>query len=86
EALTADLAATRARGYAVDREEGVTGIVGFGFALRYAAPAHDAVSCSVPVARLTAAHEEHIVAVMRETRSKIETAAHRGTSGSPNWR
>ncbi|WP_428954765.1 IclR family transcriptional regulator [Streptomyces sp. cg35] len=86
EALAADLAATRTRGYSVDREEGVAGIVGFGFALRYAAPAHDAISCSVPVARLTAEHEERIVAVMRETRSKIETAAHRGPSGTPNWR
>ncbi|CAM5668077.1 hypothetical protein SVIOM74S_08139 [Streptomyces violarus] len=50
----------------MDREEGVTGIVGFGFALRYEIPALDAISCSVPVARLTPAHEARIVAVMRE--------------------
>ncbi|MDX6361937.1 MAG: hypothetical protein QOC85_940 [Streptomyces sp.] len=83
--LAADLAATRARGYSVDREEGVLGIVGFGFALRYDAPAQDAISCSVPVVRLTAAHEERIVAVLRETRAKIE-AAPLTAAGSPNWR
>jgi DNA-binding IclR family transcriptional regulator len=83
--LAADLAATRARGYSVDREEGVLGIVGFGFALRYDVPAQDAISCSVPVVRLTAAHEERIVAVMRETRAKIE-AAPLTAAGSPHWR
>ncbi|MBO1336963.1 IclR family transcriptional regulator [Streptomyces sp. VRA16 Mangrove soil] len=86
EALAADLAATRARGHSIDREEGVTGIVGFGFALRYALPAHDAISCSVPVARLTPEHEERIVAVMREIRSKIESAARHGAPGAPDWR
>ncbi|POX47060.1 IclR family transcriptional regulator [Streptomyces sp. Ru71] len=83
--LAADLAATRARGYSVDREEGVLGIVGFGFALRYDTPAQDAVSCSVPVARLTAEHEERIVAVMREIRAKIEATAP-AASGAPHWR
>ncbi|MEV0978048.1 IclR family transcriptional regulator [Streptomyces sp. NPDC049915] len=83
--LLADLAAIRERGYAIDREEGVPGIVGFGFALRYDTPAQDAVSCSVPVARLTAGHEERIVAVMREIRTKIEATAP-GTGGAPHWR
>lgn len=72
--LLADLAEIRARGYSVDREETVVGIAGFGFALRYDAPAADAISCSVPVSRLTAEHERRIVAVMREIRSKIESA------------
>lgn len=72
--LLADLAEVRARGYSVDREETVVGIAGFGFALRYDAPAADAISCSVPVSRLTAEHERRIVAVMREIRSKIESA------------
>ncbi|MFE7855287.1 IclR family transcriptional regulator [Streptomyces sp. NPDC057403] len=84
-ALAADLAEVRARGYAVDREEGVLGIVGFGFALRYETPAQDAVSCSVPVARLTPGHEERIVAVMREIRAKIEATAP-GAGGSAHWR
>lgn len=85
EALMADLARTRERGYSVDREEGVAGIAGFGFALRYDAPALDAVSCSVPVARLTPDHEARIVAVMREIRAKLE-AAIPGGDGSIHWR
>ncbi|MFJ9536662.1 IclR family transcriptional regulator [Streptomyces sp. NPDC101225] len=84
-ALAADLAEIRARGYSVDREEGVLGIVGFGFALRYEAPAQDAISCSVPVARLTPEHQERIVAVMREIRLKIEASAP-GAGGSAHWR
>ncbi|MGW1256901.1 IclR family transcriptional regulator [Streptomyces sp. NPDC002513] len=83
--LSADLAATRERGHAVDREESVIGIAGFGFALRYDTPAQDAISCSVPVARLTPEHEERIVAVMREVRAGIEGAAP-GGSGAPHWR
>ncbi|WP_406139962.1 IclR family transcriptional regulator [Streptomyces sp. NBC_01089] len=83
-ALDADLALVRERGYAVDREEGVTGIVGFGFALRYDTPAVDAVSCSVPVARLSEDHERRIVAMMREVRAEIEAAAH-ALPGAPDW-
>ncbi|SPF03012.1 Acetate operon repressor [Streptomyces sp. MA5143a] len=83
--LVADLAATRARGHSVDREEGVPGIVGFGFALRYDTPARDAISCSVPTTRLTPAHEDRIVRVMTETRARIE-AATGGTAGAPLWR
>ncbi|EKX68073.1 IclR family transcriptional regulator [Streptomyces ipomoeae] len=84
-ALTADLATVRARGYSVDREEGVLGIVGFGFALHYDTPPQDAISCSVPVARLTPEHERRIVEVMGEIRTKIE-ATTPGTAGSPIWR
>jgi DNA-binding IclR family transcriptional regulator len=84
ESLLADLARVRARGWSVDREEGVTGIVGFGFALRYDTPALDAISCSVPVARLTPEHEERIVAVMREIRGKVEATV--PGSGSVRWR
>ncbi len=84
-ALLADLAQVRERGYSIDREETVTGIAGFGFALRYDAPATDAMSCSVPVARLTREHEVRIVSVMREVRAKIE--AHLPpVSRIPDWR
>jgi DNA-binding IclR family transcriptional regulator len=83
-ALAAELAQTRERGYAVDREGGVLGIVGFGFVLRYDAPAVDAISCSVPVARLTSAHEREIVEVMRAIRGKIEAAASPG-GGQAAW-
>jgi DNA-binding IclR family transcriptional regulator len=83
--LLADLAAIRERGHSVDREESVLGIVGFGFALRYDTPAQDAISCSVPVARLTPGHEERIVAVMREVRDRIEGVA-APRAGAPHWR
>ncbi|MET9440358.1 IclR family transcriptional regulator [Streptomyces sp. NPDC006610] len=85
ESLAADLARVRERGHSVDREEGVPGIVGFGFALRYDVPAQDAISCSVPVARLTPGHEERIVAVMREIRAKIEATVP-GGQGAVHWR
>ncbi|MHC3473281.1 IclR family transcriptional regulator [Streptomyces sp. 7R007] len=83
--LAADLAEVRDRGYSVDREEGVLGIVGFGFALRYDSPAQDAISCSVPVARLTPGREERIVAVMREIRAKVEASVPAG-GGAVHWR
>lgn len=84
-ALLADLAKVRERGYSIDREETVPGIAGFGFALRYDAPATDAISCSVPVARLTQAHEVRIVAVMRDVRAEIESDLPPVT-GAPDWR
>ncbi|MFE2496039.1 IclR family transcriptional regulator [Streptomyces scopuliridis] len=84
--LAADLARVRERGFAIDREEGMAGITGFGFALRYDVPATDAVSCSVPTTRLTGEHERRIVAVMREIRNKIEAAAPRAAGAAPQWR
>ncbi|MEU6380190.1 IclR family transcriptional regulator [Streptomyces sp. NPDC046909] len=84
--LTADLAEIRTRGHSVDREEGVLGIVGFGFALRYDSPAQDAISCSVPIARLTPDHEEQIIAVMREIRAKIEATVPTTGGAAVRWR
>ncbi|MFJ2110705.1 MULTISPECIES: IclR family transcriptional regulator [unclassified Streptomyces] len=84
--LAADLARVRERGYAIDREEGVAGISGFGFALRYDTPATDAISCSVPTVRLTEEHERRIVTVMRGIRDRIEATAPRATGSAPQWR
>ncbi|WP_367047912.1 IclR family transcriptional regulator [Streptomyces sp. Je 1-332] len=84
-ALLADLRRVRERGYAIDREETVTGIAGFGFALRCDVPAVDAISCSVPVARLTDEHQGRIVSVMREIQTKVE-ALPSLASGAPDWR
>ncbi|MFF4836002.1 IclR family transcriptional regulator [Streptomyces sp. NPDC001315] len=83
--LLVDLAGVRERGYSIDREETVTGIAGFGFALRYDSPATDAISCSVPVARLGKEHEARVVAVMQELRTKIENALS-PAAGAPDWR
>ncbi|MFC9313166.1 IclR family transcriptional regulator [Streptomyces nigra] len=85
-ALAADLAEVRERGWSVDREESVPGIIGLGFALRYDTPAQDAISCSVPAARWSPRHEERIVAVMREIRTKIEATAPGAAGGSVHWR
>ncbi|MGX1472490.1 UNVERIFIED_CONTAM: hypothetical protein RKD50_001298 [Streptomyces canus] len=69
----------------VDREEAVVGIAGFGFgfALRYDAPVVDAISCSVPLPRPTGEHERRIAAVMREVRSKSESAVPFRGYGAP---
>lgn len=83
-AFLADLAGVRSRGYSIDREETVPGIAGFGFALRYDTPAVDAISCSVPVGRLTEEHEARIISVMRETQTKIENLPSPG-AGEPDW-
>jgi DNA-binding IclR family transcriptional regulator len=83
--LLADLEQVRERGYSIEHEETVPGIAGFGFALRYDSPAIDAISCSVPLARLTADHEARIVSVMREVQAKIETLL-APASGAPDWR
>jgi IclR family transcriptional regulator, acetate operon repressor len=71
-ALAADLAATRGRGYAVDHEENVIGVRCFGAAVRYQRPARDAISCSVPVARLTPGREEQLVAAVLAARDRLE--------------
>ncbi|MCU1551917.1 MAG: transcriptional regulator, IclR family [Glaciihabitans sp.] len=75
EAMKAEIDATRLRGYSVDLEENTVGLQCFGFALRYANPAMDAISCSVPVARLTPERREEIIAVMFDVRDQIERFA-----------
>jgi DNA-binding IclR family transcriptional regulator len=74
-ALFAELRETRSRGYATDREENLTGVSCFGFALRYTSPATDAISCSLPKDRLTPGREEEIIAAMEATRLAIEQMA-----------
>ncbi|WP_433463608.1 IclR family transcriptional regulator [Spirillospora sp. CA-128828] len=81
--LEADLARTRERGYAVDREENSLGLHCFALALRYGSPPRDAISCSVPLARLTPEREREIVEAMRRARDRIEDAAPR--HGEDSW-
>jgi DNA-binding IclR family transcriptional regulator len=75
EAMRTELDATRQRGYSVDLQENTVGLHCFGFALRYAYPAMDAISCSVPIARLTPERREEIIAVMFDVRDQIERFA-----------
>ncbi|HTK63384.1 MAG TPA: IclR family transcriptional regulator, partial [Pseudonocardia sp.] len=66
--LITDLHRVRKRGYAVDREENTEGLRCFGVALHITDPPRDAISCSVPVPRLTAEREKDIVACLLEAR------------------
>lgn len=75
EVLREQLAESRRRGYAIDEGETSPGLRCFGFALRYANPVTDAISCSVPVERLDQAREAEIVEAMSEARRRIEEAA-----------
>jgi DNA-binding IclR family transcriptional regulator len=72
DALAADLQGTRERGYAVDHEENVIGLRCFGVALRYQRPARDAISCSVPVARLTEGRQEQVAGALLAARDRLE--------------
>jgi DNA-binding IclR family transcriptional regulator len=81
--LEEDLARVRARGYAVDREENSLGLQCFAVPLHYASPPVDAISCSVPLARLTPAREADIVAALRRCATSIEHAAVAAELGFP---
>ncbi|MUN64650.1 helix-turn-helix domain-containing protein [Kocuria sediminis] len=67
EALREDLAVTRERGYAIDDEENTPGLRCFGVALPIRSGITDALSCSVPLDRLTPEHEREIIAALRST-------------------
>ncbi|MGI5213728.1 IclR family transcriptional regulator [Plantactinospora sp. CA-290183] len=72
--LHAELAAIRARGYAVDHEENTEGIVCFAMAVPLQSPAVDAISLSVPAARLAGQSEERIVAALRASVGQVRAA------------
>jgi IclR family transcriptional regulator, acetate operon repressor len=74
--LRAELLRTRERGYAVDREENTEGVNCFAVALRLQRPARDAISCTIPLARLTDKAEHEIPALLIEARQRIEYSAH----------
>lgn len=73
-ALHDALAAVRACGYATDREENTEGIVCFAVAVPLQEPAVDAVSLSVPAARLAPDSEERIVAALRRAVDQVRAA------------
>ncbi|MCA1187028.1 MULTISPECIES: IclR family transcriptional regulator [unclassified Saccharopolyspora] len=84
--LHADLAATRDRGYAVELEESNVGVHCIGVALRYDNPVQDAISCSVPTARVTPEFERRAVRRMLRARDEIERAALRWPTSQVSWR
>lgn len=75
-ALAEELDRVRERGYAIDREENRTGVCCFGLVLRLRRPARDAISVSVPVARLDGAGEREIPSLLVRARERIEYSAH----------
>ncbi|MFB4195271.1 IclR family transcriptional regulator [Streptomyces carpaticus] len=74
ERLIEELTVVRERGYAVDREENTLGLTCYGVAIPYRTPARDAISCSIPVARLTEAHEQRIREALLHARDRLALA------------
>ena len=73
--LETNLALAHEQGYAVDEQENSLGLRCFAVALRYSTPAHDALSTSVPLARLTPERETEIVSALMRARDYIERSA-----------
>lgn len=80
-ALDAELERTRKRGYAIDEQENSLGLRCYAFALPYADPPVDALSASIPLARLSPQRELEIVDLMRQTRDKIARVINPLTNG-----
>ncbi len=70
-ALEEALEEARVRGYARDDQENSTGLRCFAVSLRYTRPAQDAISASVPIARLTPQREHEIVEALRTVCDKV---------------
>lgn len=70
-ALRAELEATRRRGYAVDNEENTLGLRCIAVALDYDEPVSDAISASIPIARLTPEREAEVIAALRQAADRI---------------
>lgn len=85
EALISDLEAVRSRGYAVDHEENLDGVVCFAVVLRFAATPSDAISCSIPVERLREGRDAEIVEALRRTKFAIERMAPTSSPREPPW-
>ena len=74
-ALRHDLEEVRARGYAIDNEENTVGISGLAFALDFGGTPTDAISCSVPVERMSDGRDAEILEALRRTKLTIERMA-----------
>jgi DNA-binding IclR family transcriptional regulator len=69
--LDRELALTRARGYAVDNEENTEGIRCLAVALPRTDPPLDAISLSVPVARLSEERQRQMIAELLQARDAL---------------
>jgi IclR family acetate operon transcriptional repressor len=66
EALRAELAFTRERGYSTEREQGTPGVACTAAVIPYRIPATDAMSCSVPADKVTEAELHRVGALLHE--------------------
>lgn len=82
--LTAALEMARVRGHAVDDEENTVGVRCFAVALRHTRPATDAISVSVPLARLTPERERELVAALCSVGDKV-TRVLRPVANGDKW-
>ncbi|SNY64927.1 IclR family transcriptional regulator [Paractinoplanes atraurantiacus] len=73
EALRRDLEETRARGYALEREQNTLGLGCVSVAVPYRIPATDAISCSIPIAELTDEEIDRVAEVMLDQAAALAT-------------
>jgi DNA-binding IclR family transcriptional regulator len=83
-ALDASLETALVRGYAIDDEENTLGVRCFAVALRYAQPAQDAISASVPLTRLTPSRQADIIEALCAVGDKI-TRVLRPIANGDRW-
>jgi DNA-binding IclR family transcriptional regulator len=74
ERLWADLAETRERGWAYESGENTPGLCCFAVAIPNSHPADYALSCSIPIARLTQEHQRAIIAALTEGADELRYA------------
>ena len=82
--LEEQLETARIRGYATDDQENTEGVRCFAVALGYTRPAQDAISASVPLARLTPDRERVIVEALRAVGDKV-TRVLRPVANGDKW-
>ena len=82
--LEEQLETARVRGYATDDEENTEGVRCFAVALRYTRPAQDAISASIPLARLTPERERLIVEALCSVGDKV-TRVLRPMANGDKW-
>lgn len=73
DALIEHLAEVREAGFAIDAEEAGIGMRCFAVTLPFATPSKDAISCSVPIARLDDAKERAIIDQLLAAREELAT-------------
>lgn len=69
--LISHLDEVRRAGYAVDAEEAGIGMRCFAVTLPFQSPSKDAISCSVPLARLDAEKEQEIIGLLLDARDRL---------------